>query len=46
LKITFNDFTLIKGAVSKLYFDLEFDRTANPDANGNELVDLFIKVSM
>lgn len=36
--------SVYSGAVCKLYFDLEFDRTVNPSVKGDELIETFIKV--
>ncbi|XP_053393469.1 DNA-directed primase/polymerase protein-like isoform X2 [Mercenaria mercenaria] len=32
-----------EGAVCKLYFDLEYDKTVNPGCDGNHMVDIFIQ---
>ncbi|KAL4240945.1 hypothetical protein ACF0H5_001728 [Mactra antiquata] len=32
-----------EGAVCKLYFDLEYDKTYNPQCDGNEMMKIFIK---
>ncbi|XP_031568860.1 DNA-directed primase/polymerase protein-like [Actinia tenebrosa] len=34
---------IIEGAACKLYFDLEFIKDLNPDSNGIEMVEIFIK---
>lgn len=43
IKSTF--FNYIPGAVCKLYFDLEFDKSVNTEVSGDVLVDIFIQVN-
>ena len=36
----------VSGAVCKLYFDLEYDRTLNPGRDGDKMVETLIKVTI